>query len=231
MSILRCEVSGVSATSGIQAGNSCRILGNYIHDSAFSVFAIKLQTNCEAHRNILSNLTGGHGISAQFGGVQAITHNTIHNIGGSGIWLVNNPDPTQLSISGNLFTKCGGYGMASSAPGLPRTAPLSGNAFGGGSAANTYGNNSNLDDDGTTNPVDTFLMYQVASDLTTTGDPYIDAPGGDYRLNDTAGARSGAAVPVGWPNITAQGGLDFGAVQSQPSGGSTIINNLYWIEN
>ena len=162
------------------------------------------------------NVAYGQGISAQYGGSQSILFNTIHNAGGSGISIANNPDPTGLTVRGNLVTKCGRYGIEIDTPGLAGSAALSGNAYGGGDVANTLGNKYRMDDDGTANPVDAYLTYRYAEDVTTAGDPYQNVASGDYRLNTAAGgALTGTGPYRDWPSLMGIGGMDFGAVQTE----------------
>lgn len=61
-----------------------------------------------------------------------------------------------------------------------------------------------------------------ANDVTLSGDPFTNAAGGDFSLNNTAGAGA-ACRAVGFPGtfsgIGTTGYLDIGAVQSQAGGG------------
>lgn len=74
------------------------------------------------------------------------------------------------------------------------------------------------------------------ADVTLTGDPFTNGAGGDFSLNNTAGA--GAAVrAAGFPGtfsgISTTGYLDGGAVQHQDSGGSggvTAPSNVFGAE-
>ncbi|HEU5116108.1 MAG TPA: right-handed parallel beta-helix repeat-containing protein, partial [Isosphaeraceae bacterium] len=91
-----CEITGATAGVGFNLGNYVALENNYIHDSTFTYFAVKLQAHALATRNVIANIATGHGISLQYGGHQAVLFNTIHNVAGSGLNVIYSPDPTGL---------------------------------------------------------------------------------------------------------------------------------------
>lgn len=64
--------------------------------------------------------------------------------------------------------------------------------------------------------------YNGSGQVTLTADPFTNAAGGDFSLNNTAGggaAVRGAGVPGTFPGISTTGYSDGGAVQHQDAGG------------
>ncbi len=106
-----CEVTGVTAGVGFSMGNNVYLENNYVHDCAFVYFAMKLQANVVGVSESDCQRGEWPWDLGAVGGIQSIVFNTIHNAGGHGIWIANNPDITGLTMRGNLITKCGRYGI------------------------------------------------------------------------------------------------------------------------
>ena len=229
-----CEVTGATASVGIYVANSGMVSRCYVHDVNLSQYGIQSVQGVTLIRNLVANLTGpAHGLGGSADGSKGFLFNTIHNIGGSGVYLWGNPDPTGLLVQGNILTKCGRYGVEMDMAGLARSHSLANNAYGGGVVANALGSRYNADDGGSVNAIDGYLTYRYTGDMTTAGDPYMNAGSGDFRLNAAAGAALKGMGPFNtWPTVTVSGGLDFGAVQSSgavtQSVGSATNHGFYY---
>lgn len=82
----------------------------------------------------------------------------------------------------------------------------------------------------TTGQIDHSTAYQInciTTDLT--GNPFTNAPSGDFSLNNTAGQGAilrAAGFPGVFPDGTTTGYLDIGAAQHQDSGGGSSVKGM-----
>jgi hypothetical protein len=211
-----CEATTTAASgTGIQAGSSGLICFNYIHDIPGT--GINANATNQVIGNIIANLTNsGAGISTVSANV-VVLGNTIYNVAGHGIRFgLSFPNLAR----GNLIAKYGttsGFGLSSSGAAFPAQPAWDGNAYWPTTGS---GMRSNVDD-ASTNAVDAVAAYANQYDVTLTADPFVNASGGDFRLNGVAGgglACRGFGVPNRWPGLTIAGYPDLGAVQAQPGG-------------
>lgn len=169
---------------------------------------------------------GSHGI--RFTGTAttnygcSISRGVLHGNAGSGFYFVEN-GLQNMSIDSCIFSENGGYGInvtdGTAALNLRRSRKLpKNNAF----YSNTSGSYNNFaGGDG---------------DVILSASPFVDAAGGDFTLNSTAGAGA-ACRSAGFPTRIGSAGaqnsyVDVGALQAQPSagGGSSysrgrVVNN------
>ena len=217
-----CEVSGgVSATNGIFAGTATPVIGCYVHDGS-SVGIYSAANGMVAH-NVVANMSGAGNDGIGSNGSSQILYNTVYNSGRHGISFGSIYSGSMLA-KGNILAKNGGYGMTNLAgPGEAAKREWDGNAY----YNNTSGARNNLDDVGAVNPVNSVSPYVNTLDvlLASPNDPFTNAAGGDFTLNNTAGRGAllrGTGVLNSWPNLTQVGYRDFGAIQHQDAGGTTI---------
>ena len=201
-----------------------------IHDSAYGL-GIKVGLRAQVRGNRVVNLTAATADGVNVGSVGSrVEDNTISAVGQHG---VNVSAAASLlsgfACRGNILANCGGYGLANTSGQPVPAAPeceWDGNAYYG----NTSGNRSAVDDTAT-NPANAVAPYVNTLDvaLPAGNDPFTNAAGGDYTLNGTATAagqplrRGTAAGPLNaWPGSAQAGFRDFGAIQHQDAGVTTI---------
>lgn len=217
-----CEISGgVAATQGIYlGGTNLTAIACYIHDGAG--IGINNPNSGVVIGNIVANMSGAanDGIATNSGG--QILYNTIYNSGRHGIGITNLLAGIMF-LKGNILSKNGGYGITNLAgTGAPARREYDGNAY----YNNTSGARNNLDDT-TVNPVNNVGTYTNVLDvlLGSPNDPLTNAAGGDFTLNNTVGRGAllrGTGPLNAWPGLTQVGYHDFGAIQHQDAGGTTI---------
>jgi hypothetical protein len=217
---LGCEVTGglSAATNGISIagtnGNSVgyQVLGCNVHDGFGGGIDISGAQGASAMKNIVSNMTG-IGIT---GASQSVTDNTVYGCGSHGIRINGG---AYLACYGNLLVNNGGYGFSSSAA-FPAAPQYDGNAY----YNNTLGTRQNLDD---VTGINAIAPYTNTQDIILTANPFTNAAGNDFTINNTAGggaALRGKGRINRWPGLTITGYPDFGAVQHQDiSGGSYMF--------
>lgn len=127
----------------------------------------------------------------------------------SGVDLAPSGSPGNivLDLDSNIFDSNGAFGVTLGA--TPSALFNRNNAY----RSNTSGNRNNI-------PVG-------QADVALTGSPFTNAAGGDFSLNNTAGAGA-ACRAVGFPGVMGAGSggtgyLDIGALQHQDSGGSSVF--------
>ena len=136
-----------------------------------------------------------------------ILNNTFYGCGDAGIWFSDFPsanDESQILIRGNLFYGDGSSNGIKNADSTDTVGVVAiNNAFGNmtDSSAGITGWGTNISD------IDSVQL---------TGDPFVDASSGDFRLNGTAGAGAacrGAATPTTYSGLSFTNKRDIGAVQ------------------
>ena len=216
------EITGgtSNATFGISAVNSAIIFGSYVHDGAG--VGIKGASIAIMENNIVANQSGATSDCYQMTGPvnnpPMIKNNTAYNCGRNGIGILGVSTPTIMI--GNIMVNNAAYGLSVSSTSV--TVPYQdSNAF----YNNTSGNKQNVTSrasQGSANP-----PYLPANDVTLSGDPFTNAAGGDFSLNNTAGAGASlrnSSVPRAW-GTTTTGYPDFGAVQHQDPGATIVYPN------
>ncbi len=220
-SIVNCEVTaGVTgATQAINVSSSNWTISNcYIHDNACPGVALPTgQTAGSLIRNVIVNNTGASSdgvIASSDGYIYNIQENTFYGNGRDGIRFADTKFFIGTVVKNNIFVNNAGYGINATTAGTPALFNLDGNAF----YNNTLGASNNLTDTGATNPVNGAGQYTYSLNQTLSGDPFTNAAGEDFTLNNTAGAGAqvrGAGVPSGYPGATGTNYLDMGAFQHQ----------------
>lgn len=205
-----CEVTaGAAGAVGITAN---RVTRCYVHDNACTGL-----NNCpHVVRCLIVNNTGASsdGITMSiYGGL--IVGNTIHGNGRDGIrhasYNIN------YLIFGNILTSNVGYGLRGNSM---CTDPCH--------DGNAYWNNTAGAKNGCTSTTGAYAAapYTIAFDITLTGDPYTNSAGGNFTLNNTAGAGA-ACRAAGIPgSLGGQTGYpDLGVYQHQEvvAGGFPIL--------
>ena len=222
--VLDCEVANGTAGNAIIA-NTCQVLRCWVHDNVAVGVSLSTGSVSLVAWNILSNNSGATNDGIKNVSIQSfIHHNTVYKSGRHGIASSDVNAYVNLQCRDNLLVQNGGYGIQLSAAGNPADAMYDGNAF----FSNTSGTRNNMDDTAT-NAVDGVSPYTNTLDVILTGDPFTNAAGNDYTLNNTAGAGAAcraAGTPGGFPGSSVIGYLDIGAVQHQDpagSGGGTSV--------
>lgn len=188
--------------------------GSYIHDNGGDGWKRGLFTAGSLvvlDSTIAANATNSINWSQDTGGFLLVRNSNLIGKGGSsnGISLTNSAASITVSLSNNIIELHGAYGMTAAA--APTALIQRNNAF----RSNTSGDRNAT------------YFASSASDITLTGDPFTNAAGGDYSLNNTAGAGA-ACRSAGFPGVTVSGTgyADIGAFRHQDAGGgtTTVIN-------
>ncbi len=211
---------GSSATAAISLTNQVNIHWNYVHDNACPGIVTVSLPNVITH-NLIVNNTGASSDGINFQGLYGtvIMGNTIHGSGRHGITQTNSYLMGGI-IRNNILTSNGGYGIKGAVSvGNSANIAYDGNVYWN----NTSGARNNMDDTAT-NAINGVNAYTNTLDVTLTGSPYTNTAGGDFSLNNTAGAGAAcraAGYPGVMPGATTTGYLDMGAAQSQSVGGGS----------
>lgn len=231
---VRCEVTGCAG--GIYTAGDSVVSHCYIHDNtlSFAGACVSVEPGSLVRRCIIVNNLPASGASYLKGialKASSAFHNTLYNNGGDGIQLSLYSGMSEaLEANGNIIAKSGGYGLAFGGPGdtsgFPFMPSLDGNAY--------WANASGLyvrSDSGSVEAVNAALAYTMSQDVdlgsAAGNDPFTNAAGGDFSLNNTAGAGAllrGTAPLEVWPGLSQSGHLDFGAIQGLGGG-------LPWVQN
>ena len=222
----QCEATGgvAGALGGIVNGfNNGSIVGCYVHDGA----GVGIQADGSITHNVIANQSGttADGIAAT--AYNAVLYNTVYNCGRHGISYTGMA-PSTATVKGNILAKNGGYGLTNlGGAGLPARREWDGNAYYNNTSSATPGGPRNNLDDTTVNPTNGIAPYTNVLDvlLASPNDPFTNAAGGDFSLNNTAGRGAllrGTGPLNAWPGLTQVGYRDFGAIQHQDAGGTTI---------
>lgn len=224
---------GSAATSGIDyTVGSQLVIFNYVHDNACSgIFGLNSSVETLIIFNLITNNTGASsdGIGAKNGVL--VIGNTIYGSGRHGI----NSTSTNIEFryyKNNILAKNGasgtGYGIQlAPAAGAPADPQYDGNAY----WSNATGTRNFMDDTGTVNPINSIAPYTNVLDIYisgsgTTNDPFTNDSGGDFTLNNSAGAGAllrGTATPGALPTVTQVGYMDFGCLQSQSAASGAFL--------
>lgn len=200
-----CEVTGDAPAAGIATSSNSTIRNCHVHDITTGD-GVRVENGSIVTGNLITGIAGAGIQNKGAPTVPAgpLIRNTIHDCGGDGVRGLALRASTV--IRGNLITACGGAGISNDSQ-IGFSPAWDGNAFWGNTS-----NHANLDGPSAFSPV---------LDVTLGADPYIDASGGDYRLNTAPSGGSackGTAPGNAWLGSTSAGSLDMGAIQSAGSG-------------
>lgn len=212
--VIGCEFDTTTTTSGIvghQGGTptGALIYGNYIHGNSIGIAGNVNDNAWVIARNLILGNTG-IGINCNNAGWHII-ENIIDGNTSDGVRVTNG---TQGLVRNNLLTNNGGYGLNASAANIFFNPTYEGNFY----YNNTSGARNNLSL--------TPALWTNIFDVDLSGDPYTNRGGGDYSLNNTAGAGASvraAGYPkrfVGYLSTAIVNYMDGGALQHQDSGGA-----------
>lgn len=222
-SVLGCEITGgtTGATAGIlcNAGSGHTVYGNYIHDNSVG-HGISASGSASIAFNIVANCTQSgtaNGILLSLYGF-GVYCNTVYGNGLNGIYISSSFQIPSI-VKGNLVanhTNGSGSGIKFNGSGAIAASPfIDGNAYYNNTANRTNG-------DGTSGNNATGAYTNVYDVSITDGSPFVNAGSSDFRLNGTAlrGALLRGTAQLGMhPGLSPQTNyLDFGALQSPPSG-------------
>lgn len=217
--VIDSEITGgTSCTAGVFSTSSLSaVLRNYIHDNTCTGVTISDSTLIAF--NLIANNTGATTDGVNTGSANSVNifNNTIYKSGRHGINIVQGTLGIGGNIRNNLLISNGqsgtGYGfVGANVAGWPAQPFYDGNAYFG----NATGARNFVDDVGATNPINA-LHYVNSLDITLTGDPFTNAAGGDFSLNNTAGAGAavrGTGTPGALLGISQTGAMDLGALQA-----------------
>ncbi len=206
--IIETEVTACCNTTGSYAIDAtglglASILNCWVHNNPAT--GINLTASGENTGSVIgcrvTNNTGGtsDGIYANYSAT--IKNNTVYANGRDGIRLGQAYSSIGLVLRNNILMNNGGYGINyTSAPQYKAIPPIDYNAV----KSNTSGNYNNI----SASPHDVLM----------TADPFTNAAGDDYTLNNTAGGGAVCRAVGDVPYI------DIGALQHQDSGGGSTIN-------
>lgn len=229
-----CEVTaGTSAASAaikLQGQQASVVAFCFIHDNACP--GIVNSPGSAILYNLITNNSGASsdGIQSAVAGNHIIFGNTIYNNGRHGIFQNNISAYGHHDIRNNILAKNGGYGLVGlSAAGLPAAPSFDGNAY----WTNTSGARNNADDT-STDPINSVAPYTNVLDVTLSADPFTNAAGGDFTLNNNAGggaACRASGIPGAFVGVSSTPGhIDMGVFQhadpTPPIGVSRIIQNI-----
>lgn len=221
--VLNCEITGgtTGATAGIlfNAGNSHVCYGNYVHDNAVGHGISSSGGGCVAFNVVANNTQSGvaNGMNLSLYGL-GVFNNTVYGNGLNGIYISSSSQIPSI-VKGNLVanhTNGSGSGIKFNASGAIAASPfIDGNAY-----YNNTANRTNGDGTSGNNASGAYTnTYDVAI---TDGSPFVNAGSSDFRLNGTPlrGALLRGTAQLGMhPGLSPQTNyLDFGALQSPPSG-------------
>ena len=183
------EFTGGTGTALYCHNNGVRVFGSYIHDlTGAGIDSAYYNSTCIG--NVISNVTNT-GLTTSVNSV--LLNNTVRGCGWDGIYLYG--DTQGGIIHNNLIDSNGGYGINLQYNESPIVG-FFGNAFRG----NTSGATQNAG-------------ALASQDITVTADPFVNAAGLDFRLNNAAGGGAllrGTGMPSLLPGSAAPNSADVG---------------------
>lgn len=209
--LIECEIDGTGGTGeGARMSDGTVIKNCFIHDCAgagvnFSSFALGPHIS----DSIIAN-NGTHGISWGFSGTSnrsgTITGNILYGNTDDGIRIsgLDNVAWNNLPIHANILVSNGGYGLNFSAA----TDANETDFYVGINNRNAYFDNTSGEVNNISNG---------PNDISLTADPFLNAAGDDWNLNETAGG--GAVLRAETADITGATIFPFNQWAIPPSGG------------
>lgn len=214
--IIGNEINAGQGTAGIDAGNNSFLFGNWVHDN--TCHGISVGGVGAIEHNIVSNNTG---VSTD--GIQFVSSQNFRCIGntcyGNGRHGINYGQPYIAAgtvILNNILVSNGAWGInGGDSVGSEAEPQYDGNAF----YNNTSGTRQFMDEAGATVPVHGASPYTNVRDKILTADPFTNAAGNDFTLNNNAGGGAvcrAAGYPGSLPLTSGLTGyLDMGPLQHQ----------------
>ena len=190
-----CEVTGCTS-DGIRNYGTTVVLASYIHGNTANGLNIIASGSCSPFglqvMNSVIKSNGAAGINAQSQGLSmpiAVIQSALINNTTSGLIMGGTNQQQQLSLWNCIIDSNGAFGVnfsvgSSSFWWGPN---MRNNAYGSGGTANTSGNIGGG-------------PFMDASDVILTGDPFTNRSGGNFTLNNTAGAGA-ACKGTGYPLV------------------------------
>lgn len=218
--IQSCEITGgkSGSTAGIAGNSFNHYCDNNIHDNQCT--GILATNGSMILNNLITNNTGATSDGLSLNTFTRAYQNTVYGSGRHGVNITNSSFGCQ-AVLGNVLANNGGYGLTcTQGSGLPASELWDGNAY----FSNILGTRNNLDDT-TSNLVNGVAPYANSLDVTLTTTPFNNSGSNDFSLNNTSGggaACRGLGGSNAWPGSSVAGYRDFGAVQHQDSGVTTI---------
>lgn len=204
-----CEATGCSTAGGGFQVSAATLIGCYSHDNTVHGFTgANTYVRCVADTNTGASADGFNNGAA----ASRYVNCTSYNSGRAGFYKDGSGNHSEYYNC--LATNNGGFGFDTN--NSSDNGVLLVNCAG---YSNTSGN------------VDGQILRSLGF-VTLSADPFVDAAGGNFALNNTAGggaACRAAGFPGAFPGGTTTGYLDIGAVQHQDSagsgGGGTVIGS------
>lgn len=219
--VMRCEFKNGTGSTNAQINTAAggMYFGNYFHDNAGDGIVWSYAYGCFIIGNIFAN-NGRYGAIENSGssanvGYAVIHGDTFYGNGSDGLRITADTDLNYTpQITNNIFYGNGGYGQ--NWPNLSSTEESAMSMIKGWNAygANTSGNIAGVS--------------AGISDVTLTGDPFINATAKNFALNTIAGAGAAcraAGFPGAFPAGVTTGYVDIGAAQHQDTGGGGLACN------
>jgi len=208
--VLRCKVTGAGQYK-LRVNNNCVVAGCYISGSEFSAttsyclyvnsasilygnwinFAghnvgIFAGTNVSVIGNVVVNAAAGEsGRGITFGASSMVIGNTVYSNAGTGEGIANDTSSENAIVVNNLvvgFSGTGGDGI------------VNGNGLGNIALHNALYNNA-------TNLTAGDIGLSEGNDVLS-GNPFVDAAGGDYDISGAVAGLTEDAWPQSWPGLT-----------------------------
>lgn len=221
-----CEITGgvSGATAGIDVSNFSQVVRSYVHDNVCP--GITALNSCIVAFCLITNNTGASSDGMTIGIDSHVFNNTIYGSGRDGIVGLFTDAGTNIQIRNNILSNNGAYGLdLATSAGFAADPSYDGNAY----YSNTSGARTNCDDT-TVNKQNGVAPYTNTLDKTLSGSPFTNAAGGDFSLNNTAGAgascRAGG-TPGAIPGISQVGYIDMGCLQHQESASGTVVVDVH----
>lgn len=216
--LIDVEVSGSSVGAGVYVSAGPQFLYGVRSTGNTNVAGFEIASaNVFCVRCIADANTGasGHGFvfwGAAAGSVLAVFLNSVaHGNGGDGLRFVDAASADNLVVMNSIFTSNTGCGINSAVTDWSARArsSVTNNAF----RSNTGGNNCNI--------------AAGANDVALGADPFVNAAGGNFALNESGKT---ALNQAGWPGAMIGGGtgyLAIGPLQPEATGGAPATPTSY----
>jgi hypothetical protein len=205
--VQQCEVTTCAGTTGsVQIDGSGIVEDCWVHDNT-KCGIVDGTNRLSIVRNKVTNNTGASSDGIQCNQPLDVSNNTCYQNGRDGIRILNGNACLIGVMKNNILVLNGGKGInqATTPNPLNDTPFIHHNAFKSNTGGPIGGINAGV------------------GDVTLTVDPFTNAAGDDYTLNNTAGGGA-ACRGVGYPTY-----LDIGAVQhADPAGGSGGVTAPTW---